>query len=78
VKPPYRGWIRRFQSNFALHLLNKVQLANCDRFRPTTAGSNRSSRSIATLGSNVPRKNSGILECECRDNRFCGALVENR
>ena len=28
--------MRRFESEFALHLLNKIQIADCDRFRPLT------------------------------------------
>ena len=26
--------MHRFESEFALHLLNKIQIADCDRFRP--------------------------------------------
>ena len=28
--------MRRFESEFALHLLNKIRIADCDRFRPLT------------------------------------------
>ena len=28
--------MRRFESEFALHLLNETQITDCDRFRPST------------------------------------------
>ena len=35
MPPPFNHFaMRRFESEFALHLLNKIQTAECDRFRP--------------------------------------------
>jgi len=44
--------MRCFRSEFALDLLNKIHIADRDRLRLTSVGSNRSSGSIAALGSN--------------------------